>query len=301
MPQDNIHIETEQLNDAIFKQHHVNVSVARLDKIHPIISGNKLFKLYYFLEEAITSTHKTILTFGGAYSNHLVATAFACKKEGLRAIGIIRGEKPAVLSHTLQHCLDFGMQLKFISREAYDKKDSADFLLSLKNEFGDIIIIPEGGYSNTGAKGASLIMNYIDTAVTHIVCAVGTATTVSGLLMNVKEHQKIVAVPVLKGMTDIEDRVSFLTNNSVDAGNLSVEYDYHFGGYAKQTPWLIAFMNDLYKQHQLPTDFVYTGKMMFGVTDMIKKGKLAAGSNIVCLHTGGLQGNHSLKEGSLIF
>ena len=127
----------EILRDELFQQKKISVSVLRLDKIHPIVSGNKLFKLHYFLQQALASTHKTIVTFGGAYSNHLVATAFACQVPGLKSIGIVRGEKPPQLSATLQHCINYGMQLKFISREAYSKKEEDDFLAELKNEWGE--------------------------------------------------------------------------------------------------------------------------------------------------------------------
>jgi 1-aminocyclopropane-1-carboxylate deaminase/D-cysteine desulfhydrase-like pyridoxal-dependent ACC family enzyme len=294
-------IETEVLHSSFFNDKNITLSVLRLDKTHPIISGNKLFKLHYFLEKAILSAHNTIITFGGAYSNHLAATAYACKIAGLKSIGIVRGEQPITLSHTLQQCLKDAMQLKFISREMYDKKDNNTFLQQIVEEFGKSTVIPEGGYHPLGAKGASLIMDLLPKNVTHICCSLGTATTIAGLMLNNKKAIKIIGVPSLKGMTDLESRISFLTENKIDSKQLQVLPDYHFGGYAKKTPELISFMNELYNQYRLKTDFVYTAKMFFAIFDQVNKNVFNPGSNVVCLHTGGLQGNHSLPTGTLFF
>jgi 1-aminocyclopropane-1-carboxylate deaminase/D-cysteine desulfhydrase-like pyridoxal-dependent ACC family enzyme len=253
------------------------------------------------LQEAQQSNHKTILTFGGAYSNHLVATAFACQAYGLKSIGIVRGERPATISETLQHCYNYGMQLKFISRDEYDKKEEQYFINDLLTEFGASVIVPEGGYHPSGAKGAALIGELIkENNYSHICSATGTATTVAGLLLT-KGDQKIIGVPVLKGMTDIEERIRFLCSNNYKNKRLEIFNNYHFGGYAKKTPELIQFMNYLWQQHHLPTDFVYTAKLFFAVYDKIKNNHFAEGSNILCLHTGGLQGNNSLPSGTLLF
>jgi 1-aminocyclopropane-1-carboxylate deaminase/D-cysteine desulfhydrase-like pyridoxal-dependent ACC family enzyme len=290
-----------KLENKLFAKKEIDISIIRLDQIHPVVSGNKLFKLHYFIEECIHSSHKTILTFGGAYSNHLVATAYSCKVSGLKSIGIVRGEKPVILSLTLQQCMEYGMQLKFISREEYVKKDNAYFIAALDNELGPFTLIPEGGFHPMGAKGASLIMQTVEKETTHICCAAGTTTTIAGLLLSALPHQQIVGIDVLKGITDTNERISFLTNDKINFQQLIMLNDYHFGGYAKQTPELIAFMNELYQQYQLPTDFVYTGKMMFGVFDAIANGFFPNGSKISCLHTGGLQGNLSLANNTLIF
>jgi 1-aminocyclopropane-1-carboxylate deaminase len=296
----NANIKVDHLENQLLDQLGIQLSVLRLDLIHPIISGNKLFKLFYFLQDAENSPHKQIITFGGSYSNHLVATAYACQLKGLRSVGIVRGERPIQLSHSLQNCIEYGMQLKFISRQEYDLKEKQDFKDSLLKEFGEAIIIPEGGYNTIGAKGAALILDHIDTKTTHICCALGTATTVAGILSATKEGQKVIAVPVLKGLYDINERISFLLPDKKN-NNLQIIDNYHFGGYARYTPELIAFMNDLYKQYQLPTDFVYTAKMFFGIFDLINKQYFPPGSKIVCIHTGGLQGNLSLPVNSLFF
>ena len=288
------------MHGALVQQKKVILSVLRLDKTHPVISGNKLFKLHYFLEPIPDSADKTIITFGGAFSNHLVATAYACKIKKLACIGIVRGEKPLQLSPTLQHCTAYGMQLHFISRNEYEKKDTGGFLNKIYDQYGNCLIIPEGGYHVAGAKGAGQIMKLVDDDATHICCAAGTATTLAGLLLCVKPHQQIIGIPVLKGLRDIEDRIAFL-NGTVNTKQLHIHHQYHGGGYAKKNATLIDFMNTLFNQYQLPTDFVYTAKMMYGIMDLIQRDFFPAGSKIVCIHTGGLQGNLSLQKGTLTF
>ncbi len=295
------HIRNEPLSDILFDRMQVSVTVLRLDTVHPVVSGNKLFKLHYFLEKAIQDSYKDIITFGGPWSNHLVATAFSGMQIGLNTIGIVRGEQPKKLSDTLSNCLEYGMQLHFISRELYDRKDESGFLHSLNKDYQHALIIPEGGYHPTGANGAALIMQFVPNNATHICTAAGTATTVAGLLMGASNKQQIIGIPVLKGMIDLPERIAYLTNNQFDKNQLEILPGYHFGGYAKKTPLLIDFMNELYKQHAIPTDFVYTAKMMFGVFDLISKGHFKKGSNIICLHTGGLQGNLSLPAATLSY
>jgi len=290
-------LEFNSLTHPLFIEKKVTVLVARLDKIHPVVSGNKLFKLHYFLEESIRLNRKPILTFGGAYSNHLVATAFACKTMGINCIGIVRGERPLSISHTLKECEGLGMQLHYISREAYHDKASESFL----DEFGDCIVVPEGGYHPLGASGSSLIMDKIaEKKGTHICTAVGTATTLAGLLNNRKNNETIIGIPVLKNMTDIKERLQYL-GCGAQTEKLTIFDEYHFGGYAKRTAALINFMNELYNEHAIPTDFVYTAKMMFAVIDKIKAGYFPVKSTVICLHTGGLQGNESLAPGTLVF
>jgi len=294
-------IITENISTELFDQKQVSLSVLRLDLIHSVVSGNKLYKIHYFLQRAIQQSLKGIITFGGAYSNHLVATAFACREVGIKSIAIVRGEQPKILSHTLKACIEYGMQLKFVSRKVYDEKESPDFFEHLKVGHENYIVVPEGGYHPLGTAGAKLIMELIDPHSTHICCAAGTATTGAGLLLGLNENQQVILVPVLKNLHDLEQRILFLTNRSFNPDQFKIMPDYHFGGYAKKTPELINFMNSMYKKHQLPTDFVYTAKMLFAIIDSIKNDYFPAGSNIVCIHTGGLQGNLSLPSGTLVF
>jgi len=256
--------------------------------------------LYYFLEEAKNSIHKKIITFGGAYSNHLAATAYACKEAGVKCIGFVRGEKPKELSHTLLFCLQNEMQLEFISRESYKKINKENFLQSLKNIYGHHILIPEGGFSQKGANGAKLICNYFNLKnFSHVCCAIGTATTFAGLINGNNNETEIIGFSVLKNLNDIEERLIFL--GVEPSKKYSGIHDYHFGGYAKKNTDLISFINSFYQDNKIPLDFVYTGKMMFGVYDLIEKKYFPEGSNILCIHTGGLQGNNSLPEGVLNF
>ncbi|MEO6403922.1 MAG: pyridoxal-phosphate dependent enzyme [Ferruginibacter sp.] len=289
------HIFIQQLSHPLLEDKKIKLSIARLDLVHPVISGNKLFKLRYYLEEALKNK-LSIRTFGGAYSNHLVATAYACAEAGISCTGIVRGERPAHLSHTLLHCIDYGMKLQFVSREEYTELSALEDMDAAAPEMH----IPEGGFGFLGAKGAADILPLIQqNAPTYICCAVGTATTLSGLMMKRSEN-RFIAVPVLKDMYDITHRIEKLVG-PVDHTGLTIWDDYHFGGYAKYNAVLLDFMNAFYTTHSIPLDFVYTAKMMFAVMDNIEKNYFKAGDNIVCLHTGGLQGNDSLKPGTLIF
>ncbi len=292
-------ISTDNITNALLQEKNICLSVVRLDTIHPVVSGNKLFKLHFFMQEAIDNRAEGILTFGGVYSNHLVATAFACQAAGIKSVGIVRGEKPAVVSTTLSDCMEYGMALTFVSRQVYDDAKNTSFANGLKNTYPGYLFVPEGGYSPKGAAGAALVTNFIEKGCTHICTAVGTATTLAGIAIGAQPQQKIIGVPVLKGMHDIEKRVIHLTGGNNYSFDLL--HDFDFGGYAKKTPALLSFMNNLYLQHAIPTDFVYTGKMMYAVLNSIEKDFFAPGSKITCLHTGGLQGNKSLPEGTLNF
>ena len=279
----------------------LSLTILRLDKIHAEVSGNKLFKLWYFIEDCLQTTHKTLLTFGGAFSNHLVATAYLCKLKGIKSIGIVRGEEPKQFSHTLVKCREYGMEVIFVSRENYRGFTCiASETAMLESLYGDFTIVPEGGYNSTGAKGASLIMDILKEGnYSHICTAVGTATTLAGLLLKKDSEQEIIAIPVIKNMQDIPSRLNFL---GVNANYQPVVYDdFHFGGYAKYAVKLIQFMNKLYAETNVPTDFVYTAKMMYSIYEKINSGYFKEGSKIVCIHTGGLQGNLSLPAGTLIF
>ena len=292
--------EILELKNECYQNNNVRIFMLRLDEVHPVVSGNKLFKLCYFLEDAIRSSHKNVITFGGAYSNHLSAAAFACKQMGLKCIGIVRGEKPKVFSPTLLFCKENGMELVFMSRESYRKKDEKVFINELKNKYGEHELIPEGGYSVKGKEGAALINQfYCGKNFTFVCLPVGTATTFAGITDGNSGQSEITGFSVLKNFKDIKKRFSDLNVNPEK--KYSLIGDYHFGGYAKKTNELISFMNDFYRQHKIPLDFVYTGKMMFGVDDLVRKKYFAAGSTILCIHTGGLQGNNSLPAGTLVY
>ena len=273
----------------------IKISMLRLDQIHPIVSGNKLFKLQFYLEEALQSNHKTLVTYGGAYSNHLAATAYAAKSLNLRAVGIVRGEKPNHLSDTLLFCEKQGMKLDFIPREVYRQMASKETNKYLKEMYDEHVLIPEGGFSIKGKNGASVISKYYSTEkFSHICIAIGTATTLAGILERSIPGTTIVGFPALKGLADIPERLVKLESCNLE--NLQIIEDYHFGGFGKITSELIRFMNQFYRDNKIPLDVVYTGKMMFGIQDLLEKNYFPAGSDILCIHTGGLQGNSSIKE-----
>ena len=299
LPISNITLDEIKADFLVEKE--INLSILRLDKIHESVSGNKLFKLHYFVEKCLQTKHKTLLTFGGAYSNHLVATSFLCKQMGIRSIGVVRGEQPIILSHSLKTCVNNSMLLYFVDAETYRKATENKFVQTLKAKFGEFTNVPEGGFGNDGAKGAALIMDLINKKeLTYVCTSVGTATTLAGLLLKSEKVHKIIAVPVIKNMTDIEQRLKEM-KVVYEKEKLVIFPDYHFGGYAKHNNNLIAFMNTFYADYNIPTDFVYTAKMMFGMLDKINTDYFPKGSNIFCLHTGGLQGNLSFPKGTLIF
>lgn len=276
-----------------------SVDVLRMDKIHTVVSGNKWFKLSGYLQQAIQTGYKTIATFGGAYSNHIVATAYAARMRGLDAIGIIRGERPAVLSQTLEDAISFNMKLIFVSRTDYKDKPG---LQSLYDQEKRYYWIPEGGYGPLGASGIQEMLKGIPYwPYTHLVTAVGTGTTMAGLIQGALPFQEIIGIPVLNNHHTILQEVEQL----LAAKDLDKKYrilpGHSFGGYAKKTPELIDFMNQTYQTVKLPLDFVYTAKAFYGLKEYLQNAELSGDSRILFLHTGGLQGNRSLTPGTLCY
>lgn len=279
---------------------HPNITlyIKREDLLHPNISGNKFRKLKYNLAEAKNRQKQTLLTFGGAFSNHILAVAAAGNEYGFKTIGIIRGEelKDKVDDNpTLKKAKDFGMDFEFVSREVYKEKDKLEFLEQLKERFGDFYLIPEGGTNDLAVKGCVEILTDEDDEFDYICCAVGTGGTISGLINCSKSSQQVLGFPALKGDFLREDICRFVAKR-----NWSLIQDYHFGGYAKVTEELIRFINRFYEMHKIPLDPIYTGKMVFGVLDLIDKDYFPEYSKILMIHTGGLQGiegmNKILKE-----
>jgi 1-aminocyclopropane-1-carboxylate deaminase len=275
------------------------IDVLRLDKVHPIVSGNKWYKLKYYLKDAQENNFSSIITFGGAYSNHIVATAFVCNKLGFKSKGIIRGEKPFKLSHTLQDAEHYGMDLIFVSREDYrDKNRIAEQYSNL-----EYYPIPEGGYGKLGAKGASEIFECVDDLekYTHIICSCGTGTMLAGIIHSAKKNQTVIGINALKGYPEIEQDIRKIIPADFNEREIKIFNEYHFGGYAKKTSQLIAFMNKLYLENNIPTDIVYSAKLFFAVDDLISKGYFSMNSRLLVINCGGLQGNLSLSKGTLIF
>ncbi len=286
----------QQVSTPAFASGDVQLQVLRLDRIHPVISGNKWFKLRYYLEEAQAKGRKRIVTFGGAWSNHIVATAAACRLQGLECTGIIRGERPAHLSPTLQEALQYGMQLLFISRHDYALKKLPD----PGYHPAQYLLVPEGGYGEAGARGAAGILAYAgNQAFSHIICATGTGTMMAGLINASRETQQVIGISVLRNNLQLEQDVRALLYDKEKI--LHTHHAFHFGGYAKHPPALIHFMNEFYAQTGIPTDIVYTGKLFYAVHALAEAGYFDPGSRLLLIHSGGLQGNRSLAPGTLIF
>ena len=279
---------------------HTKVDVLRLDVIHPVISGNKWFKLKEYFKDAELLHKKTILTFGGAFSNHILATSASAELFGFKSIGIIRGEEPTNLSFTLREANKYGMQLYFISREEYKQKKLPQAVLDDFDQ-NDIYLIYEGGYGIKGMEGAASILHETDISnYTHIIAAVGTGTMLAGLTYSSYPNQKTIGISVLKNNYSLSTEIERLLPKDKHQ-QYTLRYDYHFGGYAKYKPELIHFMNEWYSKTGIPSDFVYTAKMFYAVDDLIKQAYFPADSRLLLIHSGGLQGNNSLTKGTLIF
>lgn len=267
----------------------IQIFLKREDLLHPHISGNKFRKLKYNLLEARKLKLNTILTFGGAFSNHILATAAAAKENDFKAIGVIRGEELVNQykeNPTLVLAEQFRMKFYFVDRETFRLKNDNDFIAELKNEFGDFYLVPEGGTNDLAIKGCEEILTNNDSDFDYICCAVGTGGTISGLInsSNIEKH-KIIGFSALKGDFLNDDIRKFAKQD-----NWKLITDYHFGGYGKVKPELITFLNEFYAQTRIPLDPVYTGKMMFGIVDLIEKGFFPDNAKILAIHTGGLQG-----------
>ncbi|QSE98119.1 1-aminocyclopropane-1-carboxylate deaminase/D-cysteine desulfhydrase [Fulvivirga lutea] len=287
----------QRIKSKVAQQKGVELYIKREDLIHPFVSGNKWRKLKYNLEEARAKGLKTIATFGGAYSNHIYATAAAAKEADFLSIGIIRGEELAnkSLNKTLQFAIENGMQLKFVSREEYRKKSGSEFIQKLNNELGDIYLIPEGGTNSLAIKGCTEILDNSTKEFDYICTSAGTGGTLSGLIVSSKDHQKILGFSSLKGeflAKDVEDLV--YNYKGTQKKNWGINTNYHFGGYAKTNDELIRFIKQFERDYSILLDQVYTGKMMYGINDLIQTGYFKSGTKILAIHTGGLQGRTAL-------
>lgn len=272
----------------------VSLFIKREDLLHPEISGNKYRKLKYNLERAQQENHHTLLTFGGAFSNHLLATAAAGKEYGFRTIGLVRGEELAVtsaLNPTLKKAQDYGMQLHFVDRNTYRNKNQPDFINSLSATWGNFYLLPEGGTNEWAVKGCEEILTPQDTIFDYICVSVGTGGTLAGIANSASKHQQVLGFSALKG-DFLKTEISRWTKHT----NWQLTDAYALGGYAKTTDQLIAFMNYFKEKTDIPLDPIYTGKMMFGLVDLIQQGKFPKNSRILAVHTGGLQGIEGMNR-----
>lgn len=272
----------------------IELIIKREDEIHPHISGNKYRKLKYNIIAAKEQGFDTLLTFGGAYSNHIAATASVGEKFGFKTVGIIRGQE---LAHkieensTLSFAQKCGMQFKFISRSLYREKEKSQFISNLKKEFGDFYLLPEGGTNLLAIKGCEEILTEDDKSFDYICTSVGTGGTIAGIINSAESNQKIIGFSSLKGEF-LKDEIRKWTTNS----NWELNTDFHFEGYAKTNYELILFINKFKLATGIPLDPIYTGKMLYGIVDMVQKKIFKKGSKILVIHTGGLQGIEGMNK-----
>jgi len=286
-------IRLDYLSDPRLQERKIRLALLRLDLIHPLISGNKWFKLKENLKLAIAEKAASVLTFGGAYSNHLIATAAATKAAGLHSIGVVRGWHGAAQENpTLEACRALDMQLKFISREEYREKDSAAFQERIGREFPRSFVIPEGGNNAAGISGAAEIASYLPAEASHVALAVGTGTTMAGMALALPQKVPLLGFCALKNGEYLKNKLHQL----IDHPYWELFTDAHEGGFAKHNTALISWMNLFYEQQQIPLDFVYTAKMMKRMFTLIESDYFPSGSHIICIHTGGLQGNSSIAQ-----
>jgi 1-aminocyclopropane-1-carboxylate deaminase/D-cysteine desulfhydrase-like pyridoxal-dependent ACC family enzyme len=290
-------IGIQNIHSALLDHHQLSLDMLRVDEIHPLISGNKWFKLKYNLLRAREEGHHTLLTFGGAFSNHIFATAAAGKEYGFKTIGIIRGEKTAPLNPTLAFAAEQGMQLEYVGREAYREKSGPAFQEALWQRYGRCYLLPEGGSNVLAVQGCMEILPQQHT-YQYIACCVGTGGTLAGILEKNREQAVVLGFSALKGGGFLYEEINQLTQ--AHSGNIYQNYriveDYHFGGYAKANAELVEFINDFRKQHQVLLDPIYTGKMMYGIFDLLAKKFFPPGSRILAMHSGGLQGIKGFNE-----
>ena len=278
----------QEVSFPLLTEKQVSLTIKREDLLHPLLSGNKFRKLKYNLIEAKNRDFDTILTFGGAYSNHIAATAYAGKLHGFKTIGIIRGEELSEkweANPTLLLASEHGMRFKFISREDYSNKENPSYLKKLQREFGSCHILPEGGTNALAVIGCEEILTPEDADFEVICCAVGTGGTLAGVINSSLKNQHVLGFPAVKGDFLTEDIRKFAPE-----GRWKLITEYHFGGYAKVTAELIDFVNDFKRKTQIPLDPIYTGKMVFGILDLVQQDYFLPKTKILAIHTGGLQG-----------
>lgn len=288
----------EEVKDSFLEERNVCLFIKREDLVHPQLSGNKWYKLKYNLQEAKKEGKNSLLTFGGAYSNHIYSAAAAGKIFNFNTIGIIRGEEHLPLNPTLAFAKECGMDLHYLSRKDYRNKNSDEIKTRLKKEFGDFYLLPEGGTNQFAVQGCSELISKITTGFDYICCPCGTGGTLSGLISGLTGNKFAIGFAVLKNASFLIENVKSLLQpkNENLLTNWDINLDYHFGGYAKFNKQLINFIDRFISITGIPIEPIYTGKMLFGIYDLVSNGFFREGSRIVAIHTGGLQGLNGLKN-----
>ncbi len=292
-------VPLEPFNHPLLLKHNVSVNIKRDDLLHAVVSGNKLFKLMFNLNEFKRLHKKTLITFGGAYSNHLHATAFMGKELGVQTVGIIRGEQLLPLNPTLKDCTDWGMILEPVSRGDYRQKQASADIQNIINKYSSAYIVPEGGANELGVLGAAKILEGIDQKkFDTVVVACGTGVTMAGIVSACEPHLRVIGMPALKAEKWMASEIQgWLDVVGCSNKNWMVEYQYHFGGYGKTKPELLQFIEEMEQQYQLLLDPIYTGKAFYGLLKMIEHGEVVSGSRVLFIHSGGLQGSRGFLVG----
>jgi 1-aminocyclopropane-1-carboxylate deaminase/D-cysteine desulfhydrase-like pyridoxal-dependent ACC family enzyme len=302
MLQENPNTPLIEIYDQKLLESKIKLFIKREDLIDPEISGNKWYKLKYNLLEAKELGHKKILTFGGAYSNHIYSTAAAGKRFGFETIGVIRGEEHLPLNPTLSFAKACGMKFHYLDRNSYRNKYDKGILKSFKIKYGDFYLIPEGGSNSLAVEGCSEIIPRIKIKFDFICTACGTGGTLAGLVLGLNSKSKAIGFSVLKGGNFLNNNAKSLLS-TFDRNNFSnweINLNYHFGGYAKVTNELVEFCNEFTDKHKIEIEPIYTGKMLYGIFDLIKKKYFPMGSTIVVIHSGGLQGLKGLEQRGIL-
>lgn len=280
------------IHDKWLHEKGIQLYIKRDDLMHPQVQGNKWRKLKYNLIRARELGKETLLTFGGPYSNHIYATAAAAKLFGFKSVSIIRGEEPKDLSYTLKFALSQGMQLQYVDRVTYRNKDGKVYLQSLQAQYPNAYIVPEGGTNQYALQGVAELVGEIDTDFDYLCSPCGTGGTLAGMVAGLKGEKQVVGFSALKGYDNLTSHIDGLVQQygGKSYHNYEIHFQYNFGGYAKVKPELIDFIKAFKAQHDVQLEPVYTGKMLYGIYDLIKLNYFPKGSTIVAVHTGGLQG-----------
>lgn len=293
----------DEIHESFFDEHNVRLLIKRDDRIHKDVSGNKWRKLKYNVLKCLDRKNEGIITFGGAYSNHLVATSAACKELGLKSIGIIRGDELNAESNvTLKRCSDNGMNLVFVSREEYSQRNEKYYQDEVVSDHPNYWLVPEGGANYYGVLGCQEILGEIDADFDEVFVAQGTTTTSVGVALSIPMEVNLNVIPVLKGFNSIQEMKALLSLGGFESGfveealeDVHVNSNFHFGGYGKYNDELLSFVSNFYKNHKIKLDPIYTGKVMYGIYDAIMKGQLQD-KTILFIHTGGIQGASGIED-----
>ncbi len=287
-----------KISDPLLQEKGITLYIKRDDLLHPDISGNKFRKMKYNLLKAREEGYETLLTFGGAFSNHIYAVAAAGELNGFRTVGIIRGEKYEPLNPTLAYAEKKGMVLEYINRKAYKVERKNSFLEALQEKYGRFYLVPEGGSNVAGVRGCAEMVDELTVDFDIISSCCGTGATLAGIIAGLEGRAFAIGFPVLRGGGYLKNEISSFIRSYNDRIylNWSLEVEYHFGGYARYDDCLVHFINRFKKEHNLPLDPVYTGKMFYGLFDMISRGTFEKGTRIIAVHTGGLQGIEGFNQ-----